>query len=127
MVAHAREADGLECCGLVAARGGVATRVIRCANASEQPTVRYRIDPREQLAAFRSMEAADEDLFAIYHSHPASTPYPSATDRAEAFYPDAFYVLVTLRSGTPEVRGFRIAADPAGSAKLVREVELVAG
>ncbi len=125
-MAHAREADGLECCGLVAARDRVPTRVIRCANASDQPTVRYRIDPREQLAAFRAMEAAGEDLFAIYHSHPASTPYPSATDRAEAFYPDALYVLVTLRSGTPEVSGFRIAADLAGPAKLVTEVELVA-
>ena len=126
-MAHAREADGLECCGLIASRGGVATRVIRCANASDRPTVRYRIDPREQLAAFRAMEAAGEDLFAIYHSHPASTPYPSATDRAEAFYPDAVYVLVTLRSGAPEVRGFRIGADPAGSAKVVTEIELVPG
>lgn len=122
---HAREADGLECCGLVAARAGVPSRLIRCANVADQPAVRYRIDPREQLAAFRSMEAAGEDLFAIYHSHPASTPYPSATDRAEAFYPEAVYVLVSLRSGVPEMRGFRIAADASGPAKKVTEVDLV--
>ncbi len=86
--------------------------------------MRYRIDPREQLAAFRAMDDAAEQLFAIYHSHPATTPYPSSTDRAEAFYPDAVYILVSLRAGEPEVRAYRISADPAGPAKVVRELEL---
>ncbi len=124
IVAHAREADQVECCGLVAGRDGRATRAIRCTNVSPTPAVRYRMDPREQLAAFRAMDAAGEELVAIYHSHPASTPYPSSTDRAEAFYPEAVYVLVSLRSGAPEVRGYRISADPAGSTKQVREVAL---
>ena len=101
-------------------------RVIRCANSSPTPAVRYRIDPREQLAAFRAMDAAGEQLFAIYHSHPASTPYPSSTDRAEAFYPEALYVLVSLRTGAPEVRAYRIAAEPPGSEKSVVEVDLAA-
>lgn len=86
--------------------------------------MRYRIDPREQLAAFRSMDAAGEDLVGIYHSHPASVPYPSPTDRAEAFYPDAVYVLVSLRGGEPELRAYRIAADAPGSEKTVREVDV---
>lgn len=87
--------------------------------------MRYRIDPREQLAAFREMDAAGEELFGIYHSHPASVPFPSPTDRAEAYYPDAVYVLVSLRTGTPEMRAFRIAAEPPGSEKAVREFDIV--
>jgi proteasome lid subunit RPN8/RPN11 len=75
------------------------------------PTTRYVIDPREQLKAFRSIDAAGEELLGIYHSHPVSQPYPSPTDRAEAHYPDAVYVLVSVRTSTPEVAGFRIAAD----------------
>ena len=47
----------------------------------------------------------------IYHSHPVSQPYPSPTDRAEAHYPDAFYILVSLRTATPEIRAFRISDD----------------
>lgn len=125
MVSHAREAGQVECCGLVAGRDGAAVRVIRCANASATPAVRYRIDPREQLAAFRAMNEAGEQLFAIYHSHPVSTPYPSATDRAEAFYPEALYILLSLRTGEPEVHAYRIAAEPPGSARTVREVELL--
>ena len=86
-------------------------RVIRCANAHPVPVTRYTIDPREQLRAFRDMEAKGEDLVAIYHSHPITQPYPSPTDRAEAHYPDAFYVLVSLRDTTPEIRAFRVRKD----------------
>ena len=124
IVAHAREAGSLECCGLIAGRARVPTRTIRCANVATNPAVRYRIGPREQLAAFRSMDAAGEDLVGIYHSHPASAPFPSPTDRAEAFYPDTAYVLVSLRSGEPELRAYRIAADAPGSEKAVRELEV---
>jgi proteasome lid subunit RPN8/RPN11 len=108
MVAHARAEAPKEACGLVAGRDGRPARVIRCANAHETPVTRYSIDPREQLRAFREMEAAGEELLAIYHSHPATQAYPSPTDRAEAHYPDAFYVLVSLRDAAPEVRAFRV-------------------
>ena len=59
------------------------------------------------------MDEKGEELVAIYHSHPLSQPYPSPTDRAEAHYPDAFYVLVSLRGAEPELRAFRIIRDGA--------------
>jgi proteasome lid subunit RPN8/RPN11 len=117
-VAHARESAPNEACGLVAARGGTAVRTIRCANMHDTPTTRYRIDPREQLRAFREMDERGEELIAIYHSHPASQAYPSPTDRAEAHYPEAIYIVVSLRSSSPEVRAFRIRED------AVTEVDL---
>lgn len=108
IVAHARAEAPKEACGLIAARDGRPTRVIRCANAHPTPVTRYSIDPREQLRAFRDMEANGEELVAIYHSHPVTQPYPSPTDRAEAHYPDAFYVLVSLRDARPDLRAFRV-------------------
>jgi len=119
IVAHARASAPNEACGLIAGRDGTPVRAIRCANVHETPTTRYRIEPREQLQAFRAMDDRSEELVAIYHSHPASQAYPSPTDRAEAHYPDAVYILVSLRTDEPEVRGFRIAADG-----IVREVAL---
>ncbi len=86
------------------------------------PMTRYRIDPREQLRAFRSMDEHGEELIAIYHSHPVSQPFPSPTDRDEANYPDALHVLVSLRSAEPELRVFRILPDGA-----VIEVPVVEG
>jgi proteasome lid subunit RPN8/RPN11 len=111
IVAHVRTQAPAEACGLLAGRNGSVSRVIRCANVHPTPTTRYVIDPREQLKAFRSIDAAGEELIAIYHSHPVSQPYPSPTDRAEAHYPDALYVVVSLRTGEPEIRAFRIGAD----------------
>ena len=108
ILAHARAEAPKEACGLVAGRNARATRVIRCTNAHPAAVTRYTIDPREQLRAFREMEANGEDLVAIYHSHPATQAYPSPTDRAEAHYPEAVYVLVSLRDATADVRAFQI-------------------
>jgi proteasome lid subunit RPN8/RPN11 len=118
IVAHARAEAPKEACGLVAGRAGDPTRAIACTNAHPAPVTRYAIDPREQLRAFRDMEANGEELFAIYHSHPITQPYPSPTDRAEAHYPEAYYLLVSLRDPVAEVRAFRIRDG------WVREVEL---
>jgi proteasome lid subunit RPN8/RPN11 len=118
IVRHARADAPREACGLVAGHGAAAARVIPCANAHETPVTRYAIDPREQLGAFREMEAKGEELVAIYHSHPITQPYPSPTDRAEAHYPDAFYVLVSLRDAEPELRAYRVRDG------WVREVEI---
>ena len=111
IVAHVRDEAPREACGLLAGNHTGISRVIRCANVHPTPTTRYLIDPREQLQAFRSIDAAGEELVGIYHSHPVSQPFPSPTDRAEAHYPDAAYVLVSLRTGEPEMRAFRIGAD----------------
>ena len=118
-MAHARAEAPKEACGLLAGRDGAPTRLIRCANVHATPVTRYAIEPREQLRAFREMETNGEELVAIYHSHPISQPYPSPTDRAEAHYPDAFYVLVSLRESTPEVRAFQVREG------WVREVAIV--
>lgn len=114
---HARADAPREACGLIAGRDG-ALRLIRCRNAHPTPVSRYLIESREQFAAFREMDARGEELVAIYHSHPVSQPYPSPTDRAEAHFPEAYYLLVSLRTGLPELHAFRITEG------FVREVPL---
>ncbi len=78
IVAHAL-ADENEVCGLVAGRDGAATRVLPIRNAAEHPARTYEMDGGEQLRAMTAIDDADEDLLAIYHSHPPVGAYFSET------------------------------------------------
>lgn len=106
---HARAGAGQEICGLISARDRAALRAIPVANVAPRPEYRYAMDPAGQIAALRRMRESGEDLLAIYHSHPVSPAAPSATDIAEAGYPDAIYLIISLNTkGVLEMRGFRI-------------------
>ncbi|MDR7418799.1 MAG: M67 family metallopeptidase [Armatimonadota bacterium] len=112
IVEHARQEFPNECCGLLAGRGARVERVFRGSNVDRSPYT-YRLDPQEQLQFFKTIDAEGLELLAIYHSHTQSAAYPSRTDVAQAFYPDAVHVIVSLRNGAaagddPEVRAFRI-------------------
>ena len=107
VVAHARRDHPDEACGVIAGRGGAATRVVEMANAERSPTF-YRFDAQEQLRVWREMDDADEVPFVVYHSHTATEAHPSRTDISLASEPDAHYLLVSTRSKDAEVRSFRI-------------------
>jgi proteasome lid subunit RPN8/RPN11 len=56
------------------------------------------------------MRERDEQLLAIYHSHPRSDdPEPSNTDVRLAYYPTAVYFIVGLGGDEPLLRAFRIS------------------
>lgn len=112
MVAQALDEHPNEACGLLAGRlhpnGSEATRMFPMTNAERSPVI-YRMEPTEQLRVFNEMDEEGLDLVAIYHSHTRSPAYPSSTDVSLAYYPDAVYVIVSLRDrDDPELRGFRI-------------------
>lgn len=101
-----------EACGLIAGRNhaGVAeaVHVYPMTNAERSPVI-YRMEPAEQLRVFNHIDAEDLDLVGIYHSHTRSPAYPSSTDVSLAYYPEAVYLIVSLREmSSPELRGFRI-------------------
>jgi [CysO sulfur-carrier protein]-S-L-cysteine hydrolase len=109
IIEHARNDLPNECCGIVASENDEGVKVFRATNAEASP-VRYSLDPREQYRITMEIEDRGWELGAIYHSHTRSEPYPSQTDVNLAFYPDAIYVIVSLRKpDEPEVRAFRIA------------------
>ncbi len=107
VVAQARAEAPNECCGLIAARDGVAVAVHPARNAARSP-LRYEMDGAEQYRLQNAIEDAGLDLGAIYHSHPRSPALPSPTDVNLAFYPEALYVIVGLAGTEPEVRAWRI-------------------
>ena len=119
IVAHAREDVPNECCGMVAAHNGQATRVYRARNAEESP-FRYVIHPQDQFRITMEIEDRGEEIAAIYHSHTKSPAEPSQTDiNLAENWPDPVYLICSLaHADAPEIRAWSIGD---GS---VEEVEL---
>jgi proteasome lid subunit RPN8/RPN11 len=110
IVAHARADHPDEACGIVAGPIGSdrPSRVVQMTNAERSPTF-YRFDSGEQLRLYRQLDAADEEVVVVYHSHTATEAYPSRTDISYAGEPQAHYVLASTREpDTQEFRSFRI-------------------
>jgi len=127
LIVHAKEEAPNECCGLLGGQDGVIHQVYPIANLPSQDPmvfalqvpddrrVRYVMDPKGQLLAQKQMRQTSMDLMGIYHSHPHSPAYPSATDVRLAFYPEVYYLIVSLGHGNngengklPQVMAFRI-------------------
>jgi len=123
IIAHARAKAPREACGMVLALDDQLV-ILCCENVHPTPVTKFAVDARvlHQLLT----QIGEENIRAIYHSHPATQPFPSPWDRDGAQYPDAFYVLVSLRGPVPEMRAFRIgrSIDPDEKRRWVREVPL---
>lgn len=111
------EACGLLAGPVLAGEGGSPTRFLPLTNAAASP-YRYLIDPQEQLRAVLAIDDADEEVWAIVHSHVTSPAVPSDTDVGLAAWPDALYLICSLATEPPEVRAWWIRDG------VVAEVEL---
>lgn len=108
MVAHARAGKPEEICGIVRGRGLVAFEAIRGQNVAQDRVNNYDVDPQTLLRQFKFEEQGDE-MMGIYHSHPISVAYPSATDASNAYYPECIYFICSLEDDqAPVTRAFRM-------------------
>jgi proteasome lid subunit RPN8/RPN11 len=106
IVRHARADRPNEACGLVigtahAADGGAARRYVPCRNGAASPS-RYVVHRDDLLAVLAEIDSTGQELWGVVHSHVRTPAVPSPTDIAEAAWPAAVYVLVTLAEGPDE-------------------------
>src|SRR5262245_26278294 len=127
MIAQAVAELPNECCGLLAGKvqgSGIGDQGsgIRSENVGlvvqRYPLVNEAASPVEYLSEAKSMLHADRemrrqgvDILAIYHSHPTSDPVPSRKDLERNYDPDVPNLIISLKSGTPEVRGWWLTSD----------------
>jgi proteasome lid subunit RPN8/RPN11 len=108
IITHAREGKPEEICGVIRGRGLVAEELFRGQNVAEDRVNNYAVDQQTLLLQFKFEEAGDE-MMGVYHSHPISVAYPSATDAWNAYYPDSLYFICSLEfEETPVLRAFRM-------------------
>jgi proteasome lid subunit RPN8/RPN11 len=117
MIAEATRANPRECCGLL---GGQENQV-----ASIYPLENEAASPDQFLATaglfepMRTMRSRDEQLLAIYHSHPRSPATPSQRDLELNYYPDAVHFIVSLQN-VPVVRAFRLCGSDFAEVRWTR-------
>jgi proteasome lid subunit RPN8/RPN11 len=110
MIRHALAEAPNECCGFLLGTAGVPSRVLRLRNEAASPR-EYFADPRDLMAAERTMRETGRELVAIYHSHPTSEAKPSRRDLAENYYEDVPHIIISLVGPTPVLKAFRLAAN----------------
>ncbi len=114
MVKHAKAERPNECCGLLAghraADGWRVQSLHRLVNELASP-VEYASEPRSMLAAMRAMDAAGQELLAVYHSHPSSPPVPSQKDLARNPFEDVLHVILGLADSEVRARAWLLGPD----------------
>lgn len=119
ILSHALQHAARESCGLISAADDRAVRYYAIDNVAADPVRRFEMEPGQQIDAMRHMREHGEELLAIVHSHPQTPPLPSAADIAEAAYPDAYYLIVSLKDeDAPEIRAYRISGGQMLPVKL---------
>ena len=98
-----------EACGIVAGKDWRSLKVFPATNVLHS-SVRYRMDPKEQLQILNTIDEQNWELLAIYHSHPHGPLHPSLTDIQEAYYPEAVYLIWAQARGVWNCKGFNIHA-----------------
>lgn len=120
MLDHVLAALPEEACGLLGGRNGRVLRVLPVANAARS-SVRFVMEPQGQVRAMMALEAEGMEMVGIFHSHPEGPPGPSATDLAEAAYPEAAHLIWSPAPQGWSCRAFRIEADGARPIALALE------
>ena len=118
LLAEAQGSANIECCGLLAGRGGVISTLLSAKNALESAKA-YEIAPNELFTLFRRMRDERLEHSGIYHSHPQGDNSPSPRDIECAFYPEATYVIICPRpEAASPIRAFRIIEGHASEVSL---------
>ncbi len=122
---HARGCLPNECCGLLLGDALRVSHAWPARNELASPT-RYRVDPRDYVAALGFARPRGLDVVGAYHSHPTSRALPSRTDTGESAGDAFLYVIagpIHPAAGPPEIRAFRYVGGNFVELPVVRHAQ----
>ena len=107
LLSLAQLAPETEICGLISKADGDKYRVYPVENIATDKSHVFEMQPQQQIGAFKSMRDQQENLFAIFHTHPHCEAIPSAKDMQDAAYNDALNIIISLSTrGVLDMRGY---------------------
>jgi len=106
---HAVAGYPYEACGLLVGTGatGEVLEFHPCDNDARSSRL-YTLNARQHLLIERDAQDRGLEVMGVMHSHTHTEAYPSETDVVQAPDPTWHYLIVSLRSGEPQPRSFRI-------------------
>lgn len=120
IIEHCQKEYPKEACGILAGMAGRVSKVYKMKNTSDNPQICYFMEPGEQLRVFKEMRNSGIEMSGIYHSHSKSPAYPSPRDCEMAYYPEAVYLIISLKDfNNPEVRVFKIIEGKIEEEKVI--------
>ncbi|MBI5206862.1 MAG: M67 family metallopeptidase [Candidatus Firestonebacteria bacterium] len=109
MVKEAIQSFPKECCGILAGKNKLATKIYSVKNVDPSPETSYLMESNTQLKILKTIDKIYIDMVAVYHSHPNSECFPSERDIELISYPECLNVIISLADiDSPEVRAFLI-------------------
>jgi [CysO sulfur-carrier protein]-S-L-cysteine hydrolase len=118
IIAHALSGFPLEVCGILGGKGTVVASHHPMTN-TDASNEHFMMEPKEQFAVVKALRASEEEMAAIYHSHPESPARPSQEDIRLALTPNVCHLIVSLEDREkPVAKAYRI------SEGLVEPVEI---
>lgn len=94
LIALAEAGQPQEICGIIIGENKISLEIIPITNISKTPNTNFLMAPEALLKVFIKIDEENLEHYAFFHSHPSSIPVPSATDLAEAYYPDTPMIII---------------------------------
>ena len=108
---HARQGVPHEVGGVLAtpAKGGGSMQLFVARNSAAQPDEAYAMETDDQQRILAEIDDQGLDIFALYHTHPNAPAYPAAEEVRNAYYGNAYYIVVSLADADrPAFRAYKI-------------------
>jgi len=96
-----------EICGLISRQPDNKYHVYPVDNIATDKSCIFEMEPSQQISAFKTIREKQEELFAVFHSHPHSSAIPSNKDINDAAYDSALNIIISLSTrGVLDMRGY---------------------
>ncbi|MCU9614564.1 M67 family metallopeptidase [Caldibacillus lycopersici] len=109
IVNHCKMELPLEACGILSGKNGTICSIWPMKN-MDYSEVSFSMSVHDIEKVFHLIEAKQEQLLAIYHSHPTAPAIPSPGDIKYHNYPELSYIIVSLKNRKPDVRAYKIVS-----------------
>ena len=120
MIQHAKDTLPNECCGYITGVDIQCKTVHKMTNIDPSPTY-FEFDPKEQFHVVKEARKVGEVPLVVYHSHPGSPARLSAKDLELLQDPNMTYIIISLATETPVVKGFRIIDEVIHNVEFVNK------